>query len=247
MASTAPFYTRTNGADPKASTNNVWPRFFTDSVPDEIASVREGRRCFKEEERVEIYMPGNNLNIPVHRVTDEHRTRWPREYEAFKAGQGATLNGTPLEEWPVLNRSQVLELKYLNFRTVEEVAGADDLAIQRMGMGGRILRDKAAAFFDDAKAIAMVEKTTAALAERDQELGALRLQVTQQSELLNQLQQTLMRLQNAPNPLQSHIPGQHDPLATGGFAAQGEGASSLATLTPSTRKARTTKTPEATA
>jgi hypothetical protein len=247
---TAPFYTRTNGADPRAPSNNVWPRFFTDIVPDEIASVREGRRCFREEERVEIYMPGNNLNIPVHRVTDEHRQRWPKEYEAFKAGREPVLNGTPIEEWPALNRAQVAELKYLNFRTVEEIADANDLSLQRIGMGGRTLRDRAKAFLDDAHAIAVVEKTTAELDKRNAENESLKMQVAQQGELLGRLQAQLIAMQNAPNPLQTHIPGQHDPMEVArqqqginfGEQVSNEAKSSLGDLQPSRRTLRTKPT-----
>src|SRR6185312_14958555 len=64
-------------------------------------------------------------------------------------------------EWAILKRSQVLELKALGFKTVEHIARMDDQAIQRIGMGGRILRDRAKAFLDDAENIAQNSRLSA--------------------------------------------------------------------------------------
>ncbi len=168
-------FTRTYAFGPEAERN--YPRFFLDSVEDPRASVDAGRPIFRDEERVEIIMPGNPYTRPVQRVTDDHRRRWPKEYEAFKAGQQISAEGTPLEHWPRLKRSQVLELKALGFQTVEHVAKMDDQAIGRVGMGGRQLRDLARAFLDDAARAAEVERLADANTRKDAELDALRLQV----------------------------------------------------------------------
>ena len=67
-------YTRTQGAP----SSNTYPRFFTESVKDHVASAREGRDIFKPEERVEIIMPGiSQLTKPVEKVSQEHVDRWP--------------------------------------------------------------------------------------------------------------------------------------------------------------------------
>jgi hypothetical protein len=123
-----------------------YPRFFVDQVQDMVASEMQGRPIFRDEERVEIIMPGNPHTRPVARVTDEHRQRWPQHYEAFREGIEVSPEGTPLEEWPILKRSQVLELKALGFMTVEQVGTWTISSIQRIGMGGRRLKDIAAVF-----------------------------------------------------------------------------------------------------
>jgi hypothetical protein len=240
----APSYTRTESLDPRVAAEaekGVWPRFFMDTVPDELESRKQGRRCFKEEERVEVFMPGNNLNIPVFRVTDEHRERWPKQYDAFKKGLEPPTDGTPIEEWPALNRAQILELRYLNFRTVEDIANATDHALQRMGMGARNLRDRAKAFMDDAAAIALVEKTSAESAAKDTEIENLRLMVQQQAEALQNLQTQFTRLADAKSPLETHVPGHHDPvelMKQTSSTSQGQPAgdgSALASVAPSRR------------
>src|ERR1700674_1234177 len=119
-------YTRTDGM-PGGDRN--YPRFFLHDEQDQLATEQQGRPIFKSEERVEIIMPGNPLTRPVQRVTDEHRQKWPEQYKAFKQGQEMSVEGTPLEQWPILKRAQVLELKALGHLTVEHVATMDDLAI----------------------------------------------------------------------------------------------------------------------
>lgn len=237
----ATFYTRTEGRDPRDADRGVWPRFYMDTISDEPESRRQGRRCFKEEERVEIYMPGNNLNIPVFRVTDEHRERWPKQYEAFKAGLEPPTDGIPLEEWPALNRSQILELKYLNFRTVEDIVNASDTSLQRIGMGARILKERAKAFVDDTARIALVEKTTSELSASTARVSDLELMVKQQTELLEKLQSQINTMANAPSPLATLIPGSLDPSTQGGHAptlAPGD-KSALSSMQPSRRGAKT--------
>jgi hypothetical protein len=225
-------YTRTNGADPRTS-GSGWARFYMDTIPDEAASKREGRRIYKQEERVEITMPGNSFNIPVKEVTDEHRQRWPKEYEAFKAGLDPVANGIPLEDWPVLNRAQVLELKFLNFRTVEDVAGAADSALQRIGMGGFTLRDKARAYLDDAQAMELVEKITAENNALKSRLDVAEQQVSQMGEQLKMVHEQLQRLQNAPSPIATAVPAHSDPLASGGTVPPAAAApSSLSSIQP---------------
>jgi len=93
-------FTRTNSFG--AGVERSYPRFFIEAVEDQLASSHAGRRIFRDEERVEIIMPGNPYARPVQRVTDAHRRQWPKEYEAFKAGQELAPEGTPLEEWPRL-------------------------------------------------------------------------------------------------------------------------------------------------
>jgi hypothetical protein len=168
-------FTRTNSFG--AGVERSYPRFFIEAVEDELASSQSGRRIFRDEERVEIIMPGNPYTRPVQRVTNAHRQQWPKEYEAFKAGQELAPEGTPLEEWPRLKRGQVLELKALGFKTIEQVALMGDQAIQQVGMGGRQLCELARAFLDDAARSAEVERLAGANAARDNEIADLKLRL----------------------------------------------------------------------
>jgi hypothetical protein len=87
--------------------------------------------------------------------------------ERFKKDQApAEGSGTPLAEWPALGVSQVADLRGLNIHFVEQLAAADDAALQRIGMGARALQLKAKAFLEVAKGQAPLDK----LIERNTEL-----------------------------------------------------------------------------
>lgn len=203
-------FTRNNLGNSDGSNH---PRFFVDSVQDMVASEAQGRPIFRDEERVEIIMPGNPHTRPVARVTDEHRQRWPREYEAFRAGIEMSPDGTPIEEWPILKRSQVLELKALGFKTIEHIRDMDDLAIQRIGLGGRRLKELASGHLDDAERMAMTNRLSADSDKKDAEIAALRRQVEEMGALTQQTFAELQNLRNAPSPLATAIPGMADTIA----------------------------------
>lgn len=230
-------FTRTNSFGNDVA--RVIPMFFIESVPDEVASASAGRPIFRDEERVEIIFPGNPHTRPVKIVTDEERMKWPDQYKAFKAGQEQALDGTPIEEWPRLKKSQVYELKALGFLTIESIAAMSDLACQRIGLGGTQLKALAAAFLDDAERLKLNEQQNAVINRQDAELAALKNQVAQLSAMLTPMHAELQALKNQPHPIASMIPGMNDPMeqAKAGFVPpQGPPAtSSLADLAPRKR------------
>jgi hypothetical protein len=221
-------FTRTYGAP----STSEWPRFFMDSIQDIVATERNGRPIFTDVERVEINFPGNPHTKPVFAITDEHRQKWPDEYAAFRAGQEVAVSGTPLEQWSVLKRSQVLELKALGFQTIEHLAGMNDHAMQRIPMFGRRLKELAEAYLDDAKAMAAVTAAQAEADQKDTVIAALQLQV---ENMQSQMQQMFSQMQdrlNTPNPLATNIPGMSDPIEMMKYArpAEREAQSSFADL-----------------
>jgi hypothetical protein len=124
------------------------PMFYVEPVENTFRSKAEGRACYDEIEFVKLLIPGDRNNCPVKRVDDEDRARWPKQYEAFKAGLEPPIDGTPLTEWPPINKSQVLELAYFNVKTVEQLAGVHDGQIQNLPMGTRDLRSQAIAWVE---------------------------------------------------------------------------------------------------
>lgn len=220
-----------------ASTGSAIPRFHTEAVQDELASAAAGRPIFRMEERIQVHTPGA-LNQPVFRVTDEHRNTWPQQYEAFKRGEEMSVDGTPLEQWPVLNRNQVAELKALQIYTVEQCAQLPDTAVQRIGLGGRAIRERAKAYLDDAEAVALTERLTREGEQKDARIALLERQTAEQGALLNQVHGQLQALQNAPHPVSVHVPGNADPfeMAKIGRPAEVAGPSSLDALTAPIRR-----------
>jgi hypothetical protein len=183
-----------------------------DSERDGLASVQAGRDIFRSVERVRIVIPGAVASIVVKNVDDSHRERWPEAYAAFKRGQEAPLQGMPLEEWPILNKAAIAELHHLQIRTVEELAGLSDVAVQGIGMGGQLLRERARAWFDDAEHEALTNKL---LTEND----TLRSRVSTLEQQVEALGQQMLQMASAAQhqrdavPLaHAYVPGQHDPV-----------------------------------
>jgi hypothetical protein len=189
----------------------IRPRFFMEAVQDELATAQNGRPIFRQEERVELFMAGNPYTMPVMRVTNDERQRWPREYEAFKRGEEAALDGTPIEEWPILNKAQVRELKALEIHTIEDVATLTDLATQR-GMGLMGLRTMARAFLDDAVRMAQTQQLTQENDVLKSRVSALENQVKELGEITTRQHAEMMGMKNAPNAVASAIPGLADPF-----------------------------------
>jgi hypothetical protein len=170
-------------------------------------------------------------------VTQEHIERWPDEYKAFKAGTEVALNGTPLEQWPLLKLSMVKELKAANFRTIEEVAAMSEHAIQRFGTGGRRLQQLAEAFLDDARAGALLAQTTAANERHERTIAEQNEKIANLAALCDRLHNDLQGMRNAPSPIATYVPGQHDPAeaARQAFPQEAPAPSSLLDL-PAPRK-----------
>lgn len=230
-------YTRTEGRQ----AGGTYPRFFTDSVKDHVASAREGRDIFMSEERVEIMMPGiSHLTKPVMKVTHEHVERWPEEYKRFKAGQEMSIDGTPLEQWPILKREQVLELKYLGFLTVEHVAAMSDLAMQRIPMIGRRLRDLAKAYLDEEAHASLLSRATADSERQQRIIDEQNEKIANLSALTEKLSSQVIAMQNAPSAIATHVPGAHDPMeaARQAFAQQPAAQSALNDLPEPRRRGR---------
>lgn len=205
-------YSRTTGVDlVEIGAGTTIPRFFVDTVPDELATAAAGRPIGKEVERVQILLPANRYLAPVHNVTDEHRQRWPREYEAFKKGIEIAADGTPLEQWNILTKSQVYELKGIHLRTVEDVARMPDSAMQQLPFGQR-LREAAAAYLDDAASSALSTRLNAENDRMQSDMVGLKRENEELKAQMNQMWAELQGMRNAPNPLLSRVPSADDPF-----------------------------------
>jgi len=139
--------------DPNRPKTPAIPRFYVEPVYLEFKSKQDGKPCYEEREFVQILIPGDRRSSPVEPVNDEHKARWPKEYEAFKQGREPPLEGTPLTEWPcaLLNTARVVELAYHNIKTLEQLAAVNDANLQNLGMGAYELRERARKSLDVAK------------------------------------------------------------------------------------------------
>lgn len=239
-------YTRTNGA-PQAGRDSTIPRFHMEPVEDQLSSAAKGHPCFTQQERVQIIQPGNP-NSPVLLVNDEHRQRWPEHYARFRQGEEFVADGIPLEQWPFLKKMHVLELKAQGIHTVEQCSGLSDLACQKMGMGGRAIRENAKAYLDDAAAMAIVSESLATTERLESENAELKKQLGELRPMLDRMHSELMALKNAAPPSETYIPGMHDPAQLlAQMAPQGVQAGSSLDSLANARRPRGRPQAEATA
>jgi hypothetical protein len=128
--------------------------FYKRSMKQDDESMAAGRPIFKEFDFIRICVPGDSLTEIDTYAQESHKARFPRQwahYQNQNAGHEQIV-GTPIEEWTIISRSQADELKGIKFHTVESVANASDLQIQRIGMIAGMnpysFRDKAKAFLN---------------------------------------------------------------------------------------------------
>jgi cell division protein FtsB len=108
---------------------------------------------------------------------DEDKDRWSREYDAFRRGEASPLSGTPIDQWPPLNKSQVAELRALHIMTVEALADLPDNQVQRIGIGGQSLKAKAAAWLQAAAGSAPITEMRAEIETLTADNDMLRRQI----------------------------------------------------------------------
>ena len=148
-------------------------RFYKHPRRNEEKSKEEGRPIFEEVDYIEIVQPGNKDSIVKRPVMEMDKERFADGYRRFLERQDQdVLEGTPLEEWPAVTRSQVEELRYVNIRTVEQLAAiSDSNAQQFMGLKG--LKTKAVKFIESARD----EATAEALAEANEKMAKMQEQL----------------------------------------------------------------------
>lgn len=83
-------------------------------------------------------------NELIRKANPQDAERWPLEWEAFQKGKETVdIGGTPLEDVPMLNRDIIMTLRMKGIRNAEELAGASDMAVSKLGMGGLDWRKQA--------------------------------------------------------------------------------------------------------
>lgn len=159
------------------SSHGMYVEFYMHPKEDPEASIDQGRPIFKEVPYIKIMVPGDKNSVVQRPVlTGQHpnhdNNRFHNEYIAFKDGLMTPVEGTILEQWPQITRSQVLELQYLGIMTVEHLANLNDgKAGQFMGLSG--LKQKAQKFLDVTALDAPLVQLQEELVERDNKIDTL--------------------------------------------------------------------------
>jgi hypothetical protein len=147
--------------------------FYKRSMEQKDESIAAGRPIFKEFDFVRICVPGDNLTEIDTYANESHKARFPRQWAHYQnqVGSQEQIVGTPVEQWTLISRSQAEELKGIKFRTVEDIANCSDQQLQRIGM---IAGMSPHSFREKAKAFLNLANDSAQVAQREEELQALR-------------------------------------------------------------------------
>lgn len=126
--------------------------FYWKEPVDKWKSEQEGKEVRgPRKPYIRMMKPGDQTSIIETPVRDDHKARFPRLWLAWQMKEkmiGGTADEVPgwtLKDWGVLNESQLHELTFMRFHTVEQLAGASDAQLQKLGMGGVGLRERARA------------------------------------------------------------------------------------------------------
>lgn len=132
--------------------------FETRPVEDRNATEREGRRIYNDVDFVLIRPPGGKDEV-IHlaqewlkqkrrdalagRFDMEWVELYEKAYSRWKQGQEMPVSGTPLKMCPFMSPAEIENCASLNIRTLEELATLSEEGIGRLGMGGRLLKERA--------------------------------------------------------------------------------------------------------
>ncbi|MGG1947105.1 chromosome partitioning protein ParA [Trinickia sp. NRRL B-1857] len=153
--------------------SKLYVEFRMEPVHQGAESEKQGRPIYKDTPYIEINFPGDRtkkIYRPVKMETDHQSpsdpVRFPRQWAAFMEQRTQVQEGTPIEQWGPLTRSQAMELKGMHIHTVEQLAGISDQNLT--WLGARELRDKAEAWLKQAssgKEVLRLEAENAQLKE----------------------------------------------------------------------------------
>ena len=168
--------------------------FYTHPEHQVAKSNEEGRPIYEDKPYIRIMYAGDRNRVTDRRVDFKGKNgnipdpqRFPTQWAQYQAGEEQVEEGTPIEEWTLISRSQALMLKGVNIKTVENLAAVPDSSIVGLGHGGRKLRDQASAWIQQAKDGAELAKLVDENARLRDDLGATQDQVKALAEQVEQL------------------------------------------------------------
>lgn len=153
--------------------------FFNEPVEKTLPN---GSTVWEDVPFIKITIPGDHTN-QIYRVAHERdKHRFVREWAAFEAGEKATIVGYPIREAGFLKQGEIRTLLSLNVFTVESLAELrDDIAMKYSMMS---VKQKAKVFLESKKETDLVSKVQAQMAEKDNEMAAMRAQLEEMRKFM---------------------------------------------------------------
>ena len=102
--------------DLKGGDAQLTVRFYDGTIRSEYKSAQEGREIVDDAIYVSICTPGNGTLEYIDIATDEHKARFPLQWQHYLNQKGdASMAGTPLEELTFLSPAAKENLKAMKF------------------------------------------------------------------------------------------------------------------------------------
>lgn len=136
---------------------NLAVRFYMDAVEDESKTAEEGRLIAVDMEMIEIRVRGAKNDVVQRPARPEDYKRFPGAYRAFKDNKDVAYEGTPLKMWPPVSKAMCLELEFLGFHTVEQLAEASDTVVGKYA-GMQKYKQLARSFLASSKDVSVISK-----------------------------------------------------------------------------------------
>lgn len=124
------------------------------------------------ERRVLEWLPQLEQQVREERFRSSWLSAYRESYAAWKEGREIPVEGTPIMSWPALSPAQVQGVLNARVRTVEDLASANEETLQRLGMGGRALKQRAVEWLAASKDVGKIAERAAALETANADLTA---------------------------------------------------------------------------
>jgi len=170
-----------------------------------------GNAQFRDEERI-LITPAGSKDVHIARAEDwlankermardnppKYNSAWVQrfrsDFELWRKGHQVPEHGTSIRSWPVASPSEVKRCLDANVLTVEDLAQANEPALQRLGMGGRQLKDKAALWLTERAGPGQAVQQVEALKVEN---AALKERIDGMQETLHEMSQRIAELPKA--------------------------------------------------
>jgi len=145
-------------------------RFYKHPVLQGFESRKAGREIYKDEDFIEIQIPGQKNCITQRAVQDADKVEYPAEWNAYEKNAGEANVGSPIGHLPGMSPSKEMELKGLGIYTVEQLVSLSEPGIQKVGHGARALIKTGEQYLGQSSEIDEVKQKNEALAKQIAEL-----------------------------------------------------------------------------
>lgn len=176
-----------SGAVSYVDDNRLVVRFFRGQEIHGLQSQEAGRPIYVGVDMVEIRQPGER-DIFHGMATELHKARFPRQWEAYQNGREHEPDGTPLSVLFPTEPDTVANLRHFKIHTLEQLAGLQESAINRIGMGARNWVNKAQKFMQAATGYQAASQMNRQVNDLTAENDALKAQMQQMAEAIAALQ-----------------------------------------------------------